>query len=307
MARLSVIAALAASMLVVVVAGAQAAPVTLDPVLVGPKDDESPAATAGGDYLSFVRRRPGPNFKFDMWVRHGSDPLVKVNRHGQAFAGGIDGNQLVYQLVYHQHTTIRFYNLVTHGRRRPPRGVNEPGAASFFPSISGHWLLFGRERFGRRDRLILRNMTRRPGTSRVLDEVTTRHHALFPGQVNGGWAAWTRITIRHGIFRASVRDYRISTKATSLISRPSGTNQYAASVDPQGRVFYVRSGLGCGKHVVIREHLPGGGDTALAALPAGSDIFTTFAVDEGGGQTTVYFDRIKCSTGQGDIYKLQVP
>lgn len=306
MARLSVIVALAASTLVVVVAGAQAAPVTLDPVLVGPKDDESPAATAGGDYLSFVRRRPGPNFKFDLWVRHGSDPLVKVNRHGQAFAGGIGGNELVYGLFYHHHFTIRFYNLVTHVRRRPPRGVNYPGAASFGPSISGHWLLFGRER-KQRVRLILRNMTRRPGTSRVLDEVTTRRHTLQPGQVNGDWAAWTRIAIRHGIFRASVRDYRISTKTTSRISRPSGTNQYAASVDPQGRVFYVRSGNGCGNHVIIREHLPGGGDTTLAALPAGSDIFSTFAVDEGGGQTTVYFDRINCSTNRSDIYKLQVP
>lgn len=306
MARLSVIAALAASTLVVSVAGAQAAPVTLDPVLVGPTDDESPAATAGGDYLAFTRQRPGTNFKFDMWVRHGSDPLVKVNRHGQAFAGGIGGNELVYGLLYHQHLSVRFYNLVTHVRRRPPRGVNEPGAASFGPSISGHWLLFGRERQNRQ-RLILRNVTRRPGTSRVLGEVTTRHHSLEPGQVNGDWAAWTRITIRHGTLRFSIRDYRISTKTTSAISRPSGTNQYAASVDPQGRVFYVRSGNGCGKHVVIREHLPGGGDTALAALPAGYDIFSTFAVDEGGGQTTVYFDRIKCSTTRGDIYKLQVP
>jgi hypothetical protein len=306
MARLSVIAAVAASVLVVGVAAADAVLVTPDPVLVGPKDDESPVATAGGDYLAFVRQRPGTNFKFDMWVRHGSDPLVKVNRHGQAFRGGIGGNELVYGLYYHHHATIRFYNLVTHARRRPPRGVNYPGAASFGPSISGHWLLFGRERKNR-DRLILRNMTRRPGTSRVLEEVTTRHHIFEPGQVNGDWAAWTRFTIRHGVFRASVRDYRISTKTTSAISRPSGTDQYAASVDPQGRVFYVRSGQGCGKHVVIREHLPGGGDTALATLPAGYDIFTTFAVDEGGGQTTVYFDRIKCTSNQADIYKVQVP
>ena len=305
MVRLSVIAALAASALVVAVAGAHAALVTPDPVLVGPKDDEAPTATASGDYLAFARQRPGQNALYDVWVNHGSDPLVKVNTHGQAFTGGIDGHELVYQRTYRDHLSIRFYNLVTHARRRPPRGVNRPGAASYAPTISGKWLLFGRE--ANKKRVLLRNMTKPAGTARVLAEIAKSNQTVTPGQVNGDWAVWMRIAARHNNIHFGVHVYRISTKTTSTISRPSGTNQYAASVDSQGRVFYVRSGLGCGQNVVIREHLPGGGDTALAALPAGYEVFSTFAVDEAAGQTTVYFDRIKCSTNSGDIYKLQVP
>lgn len=305
MARFSVLAALAGSVLVVVVAGAQAALVTPNPVLVGPRDDEAPTATTSGDYLAFARQRPGQNALYDVWVKHGSDPLVKVNKRGQAFTGGIDGHELVYQRTYLHHLSIRFYNLVTHARRRPPRGVNRRGAASFAPTISGKWLLFGRE--GTSKRVILRNMTKRPGTSRVLAETAKANRAFTPGQVNGDRAVWTSIAARHNNLRFGVHVYRISTKTTSKIPRPTSTNQYAASVDAQGRVFYVRSGLGCGKHVAIREHLPSGADTALAVLPAGYDVFSTFAVDEAAGQTTVYFDRIKCSTSNGDIYNVQVP
>jgi hypothetical protein len=58
---------------------------------------------------------------------------------------------------------------------------------------------------------------------------------------------------------------------------------------------------------VIRENVPGVSDTALATLPAGYDVFKTYAVDEGGGVTSVYFDRFNCSTGKGgDIFKVTV-
>ena len=73
---------------------------TPNPVLVGPRDDEAPTATTSGDYLAFARQRPGQNALYDVWVKHGSDPLVKVNKRGQAFTGGIDGHELVYQRTY---------------------------------------------------------------------------------------------------------------------------------------------------------------------------------------------------------------
>ena len=41
--------------------------------------------------------------------------------------------------------------------------------------------------------------------------------------------------------------------------------------------------------------------------PAGYDVFTkTFAVDEGAGVTSVYFDRVQCSTGKSHVYKITV-
>jgi hypothetical protein len=41
-------------------------------------------------------------------------------------------------------------------------------------------------------------------------------------------------------------------------------------------------------------------------MPQGYDIFRTFAVDEGGGVTSVYFSRYQCSTGTSHIYKITV-
>ena len=39
-----------------------------------------------------------------------------------------------------------------------------------------------------------------------------------------------------------------------------------------------------------------------AAVP----LTSTFAVDEGGGVTSVYFDRVQCSTELSHIYKVTV-
>jgi hypothetical protein len=48
-------------------------------------------------------------------------------------------------------------------------------------------------------------------------------------------------------------------------------------------------------------------DVALATVPAGYDVVKTYAVDEGGGVISLYFDRLNCSTGRGgDIYKLTI-
>ena len=41
-------------------------------------------------------------------------------------------------------------------------------------------------------------------------------------------------------------------------------------------------------------------------MPSGYDVFKMFAVDEGGGVTSLYFDRYQCSTAKSHIYKLTV-
>ena len=88
---------------------------------------------------------------------------------------------------------------------------------------------------------------------------------------------------------------------------PSGKAHYASSVNSQGDLFYVRATAGaCGRRVNLRERSIGGTDTAIARLRRGYDIGATSATDEGGGVTTVYFDRVNCSTGRWDIYKIVV-
>ena len=99
--------------------------------------------------------------------------------------------------------------------------------------------------------------------------------------------------------------YQISTQTKTKIPVPTGKVQYSSSVTPTGTVFYARSGIGCGAHVSLHEY-SSGTDTLLARLPNGYDSFRTFAVDEGAGVTSLYFERFQCSTGKSHIYKLTV-
>jgi hypothetical protein len=175
------------------------------------------------------------------------------------------------------------------------------------PTISGPWMLFGRASLHVRpvsDHIVLHNAIT-PET-RVLDQqVGIPDRLLSPGQVNGDFATWDRYT--YATHTGNVFRYQISTLTTFKVPIPVGKIQYASSTNPTGDVFYVRSSIGCGKQVVIREDVPGVSDVALAVMPAGYDIVRTFAVDEGGGVTSLYFDRFNCATGNGyDIYKLTI-
>jgi hypothetical protein len=121
--------------------------------------------------------------------------------------------------------------------------------------------------------------------------------------VSGDFATWDRYTPRsrtENVFR-----YQISTKTKTKIPVPAGKFQYSSSVTPTGTVFYARSGFGCGTHVSLHEY-SSGTDTVLTKLPSGYDSFVTFAVDEGGGVTSLYFQRRQCSTGKSHIYKITI-
>ena len=128
---------------------------------------------------------------------------------------------------------------------------------------------------------------------------TIRYSRLFKKAV----ATWDRFNSRTPA--ANVFLYQISTATTTKVPEPTGKLQYSPSVTSTGTVFYVRSGVGCGNHVSLREY-SSGIDTPLAALPSGYDVYKTFAVDEGGGVTSLYFDRYQCSTGKSHIYKLTI-
>lgn len=261
-----------------------------------------PAAEAGGAYLAYAQSRPTNRNRTDVYVKQAGQPRIKVNRKGIAWPGGFDGNSFVYQQDYRGQSDIHLFDLTTH-QRSVPAGVNT-SRWEWQPTISNGWILYGQE-WGSRpvnDRVILWNS----GTSdrRILDsQVGSPNELLWPGQVNqdyATWARWARRNTRLNVFR-----YQISTQTTVMVPRPLGRSQYAGSVSSDGTIFYVRSRLTCGSHVVIHEYDPNTAtDTALAAIPAGYDIYVTYTVDEGGGVHTVYFDRFRCSTGASHIYKV---
>ena len=260
------------------------------------------SATPGGTYLAYDQSRPGHPNQFDVYVKPAGVRRFKVNTQGVAYGGGIDGTTMIYQSVRNGQSDVRLFDVVTHARS-VPAGVNSK-RWEWAPTISGDWILYGQE-WGSppfSDRVILHDTN--TAETRILDEqIGKPDRTLTPGQVNGDFATWDRYT--HLSRTENVFRYQISTQTKTRIPVPTGKVQYSSSVTPTGTVFYARSGLGCGTHVTLREY-SSGTDTLLARLPTGYDSFRTFAVDEGSGVTSLYFEQYQCSTGKSHIYKLTV-
>ena len=285
------------------VATAWATLLTPQPVVTAKGRQVIPSAAPAGAYLAYSQSRPGHPDQYDVYAKAAGTARFKVNKRGQAFGGGIDGTTLIWQSIRNGQSDLRLFDLASH-TGSVPAGVNTR-RWEFWPTISGDWVLYGQTwSFRPRNwRVILHNTN--TSETRILDErVNRRHTQVTPGQVNGDYATWSSYNSRTST--GNVFLYQISTATKTKLPAPTGKVQYFSSVTPAGTVFYVRSGVGCGNHVTLREYSTGT-DTLLARLPAGYDVATkTFAVDEGSGVTSVYFDRVQCSTGKSHIYKITV-
>lgn len=278
------------------------------PVLTGPKRDVYPAATPGETVLGFSRNADGKPNHFDAYIRKAGLSAVKVNQRGQGFAGGFDGTTFVFQSLYRGRSDLRLYDTSTGKISNPPASVNSD-LWEWRPTISGNHLLFSRfnpNAAGITDRIVLADIS--------ADQITTvdkqqpgKPRYLIAGQVSGDWVTWESHLAQTD--KLNVRVYRISTGRTEILPLRTGRVQYAPSVNAAGDVFYVRSKPGCGKSAVIRTHPRGGTDAVVTALPAGFDVFKTYAVANPGAGTgtTVYYDLYNCTTGAIDVYKVSVP
>jgi hypothetical protein len=286
------------------VATAWAALVTPQPVVTSKGLQIRPSAALGGAYLAYSQSRPGHPKQYDVYVKPNGTPRYKLNKRGQAFAGGIDGVRLIWQSVRNGQSDLRLFDLAVHKGLASPAGVNTR-RWEFWPTISGDWILYGQIWSHRPQnwRVILHNTN--TSDTRILDERLNRPHTeVDPGQVNGDYATWETYNSHTRLSNAFL--YQISTGTKTKLPRPTGKVQYYPSVTPAGTVFYLRSGVGYCNHAVLREYAAGV-DTLVAVLPKGSDVATNpFAVDEGGGMTSVYFDGYQCSTGKSHIYKVTV-
>ncbi len=75
-----------------------------------------------------------------------------------------------------------------------------------------------------------------------------------------------------------------------------------------GTVYLVRTRnrdhCNWGSHTKLVRYPVGGPAVVRAKLPDGRDATTTFALDETGGSTAMYFDRFSCRNGRGGIYRI---
>jgi hypothetical protein len=281
-------------------------------VLNEPNVEESHGSASGG-YLVWSANSEERPRRYHSYVRADGGQPVRINPPGvQSFSVAIDDdNTIVYEETGRDDSDLYFTDAATPNRQPPPDGVNTR-AIETHPSLSGNYLLFTRTNFNRVGirrawtRVIMFNLT--TGDETVLRQRSVARSYLDSDQVNGDWATFESCRYRDGRFsNCNVFRYEISATDLSRVENP-GLQQYGAGVDADGTVYLTRSGSAshwrCGLHAkIVRMPLAGSGQV-IARLPDGKDALTTFAFDEMGGSTTLYFDRLACRTGASGIFRI---
>jgi hypothetical protein len=285
------------------------------PVFNGTKNERNPAAGfdgGGGEVWAFTRSRAGDRNRYDAYAKKGANSPIKLNEAGQGWTGGMDYPIVSYQQVSGGGSDIYFYDLETDTDATHPAPVNTAKFWEWHPSISGtlsnYRLLFGQDNTNNPTQRVV--LHQHPAhVSRELSNVTKASHYLQPDQLNVDWATFTRCTPVCNVFK-----HQVSTVTTTRIPKPVTSrprHQYAGAVTSAGAVYLIRSGPRCGEKVKIVRYDDARSDpslgTVVGALPSGFDIAFAFARENVGGSVDVFYDRVNCSTGRFDVYKVTDP
>ena len=244
----------------------------------------------GANFLAWQENRRANPDRFNVYARPlgGEGGRFKVNAGASSAAlGDIDGDLLVYQEFTGGRSDLRLFDLAGRRRLPLPSSVNTP-QWEYWPSMSGQWLLFARLAPNGLRRLFLFDL--QTNAARVLDRIRGANAFIAPGQVNGDYAVWHKC--RSGT-TCNVFLYDISQQEKTVVPNPEDRNQHAASVMPDGTVFFARSQGGCGTGVQLVRRPLDGPTTVLWRLPNGDDIATTRASGDDQGATILY-DHYAC-------------
>jgi hypothetical protein len=279
-----------------------------EPIRARPKlDEESPAVGAGA--IAWAQNRAPNVGKYDVWVQlEGSRPF-KVNARGsEGFPGGIDGTTLAFQQLdeAHHDSDLWTYDLTTRTGRKLGRRLNTE-EWEWAPSMAGNWILFGRGRLqgifepGLRQVLLVNRST---GEQRQLAKTQALEIEVFPGQLSGNFAVWSVCRSRRSVAYCETFLYNVMNATTTKLPSDGAKSQFAASVTATGVVYLVRSTGDCGKAARLVRLEPGGASETLMRFPRGTDSFRTYAFERDTGETEVYLDRYRCSSGRGDVVRV---
>jgi len=295
--RRSTAALAVAAAALVVVPAVLAAPVQQPIKTKPPPINEEDAAATGTGFLTWSQNTTTHPNLTNEYFQHGGGRPVRVNPAGtQGFGGGVAGTTLVYQQVRGGRSDLRLYDFTTRKNRLPPPGVNT-FRWEWHPTISGHWILYGRIANGIQQAVLFNLSTH---ALRLLDH-TNSPGVVEPGQVSGDFATWDRCNPRCNVFR-----YRISTRRTIRVPNPLRRYQYAPSVDSAGNVFYNRGGHRCGRAVHVMELPAGGSPRSLLALHVTTDAGFSYAVGAGGNEKLL-FSKFHCTSATWDVFRIAVP
>jgi hypothetical protein len=287
----------------VFLASASAAPPLLDTIPVRTSSADEYAAASQGAWFAWAQgshAHPNHYNVFAQW--HGSGPPITVNAPGTSGGlGGIDGDTLVYsEHVGNYAGDIFKFNLASHPHQRSsfPAKVSTRWD-EYYPTISGHWVLFTRYLdTTQTTKVLLYNM--RTHALRTLGTDRGRRRSVYSGQVNGDYASWGRVRPSG----AEVYLYRISTQTNTAIPPVTGLFDYSPSVARDGTIYYMQSGSGCGEAASLVRYAPGGVATVLHDFPAGTDVGDSYVDERADGSLDVFVGQTNCRSDRWDIYKV---
>jgi hypothetical protein len=277
------------------------------PVKTTARNEIRPAAE--DDWFAWSMSRARKTSPFDLYAQRTGGSAFRINT--KAYAGGIDGATLVYQVIRGSRprlSDLRLFDLSTRRHKPLPAGINTR-RWECCGSISGNWLLFSRARASSAGRqlVLIRNLV--TGEQRVLDAMQAQRGALRAAQLNGTFAVWSRCDPypRCRIFR-----YDVASGSATVLPVTAGQIPYAPSVNQFGTVYYAQRGPGCGNSVQLMKQRLFGPPQLLASLPRGRDVGASYAHAPSLKPprelvtTHVYFDQRACGKQpRWDIYRIE--
>jgi hypothetical protein len=276
------------------------------PVKASAKNEVIPAA--GDEWFAWSRSRQRIRGPFDLYAQRTGGKAFRVAR--KAYAGGIDGTMLAYQVILGPglgNSDLRLLDLATRRQKRLPVGVNTT-RWECCARISGNWLLFSRARASGKGRQLVLLQNLLTGEQRVLDSNQASRGALRAAQLNGNYAVWSRCD---PFPQCRLYRYDIGSGSATLLPVPPGEIPYAPSVNQFGTAYFAQRGPGCGNSVKIMKQSLFGQPEMIAAVPRGRDVGVTYAHAPTSKPprelltTHVYFDQRTCGKQQRwDIYRV---
>jgi hypothetical protein len=284
----------------IVPAGAVSEPQRL---FAGPEDQTHPSAN--DTYMIWSQNSEAFPNRYHAYAKvRGTSEVFRLNPTGRGFAGGIDPDQdrAIYQQIDGQASDLYTINLATRrGRIKLPAPINTD-RWEWGPRISNAFYLFARDSAGKTTLFLY---DRAAETMQTLVSHDLTRYYVSPSAVGERYATWSVC----GPFtcNAFVRD--TETDQTRKIPAADGSPRYAPIVDEtEGLVYFVRSRTGCGSAVRIMR-LPvatlGATPTTLVTLPDGVDVDFQMSLVRLASRVDLWFARHRCSSQQGDIYRLR--
>ena len=300
-----VLALIVASALGMPSASARIAPV---PVLRLPASQSR--AFRNATFLTFTSNSSSHPTHDDAFAsKIGTGDQVQLNRDGtEGWSGGFDpgtDTALYQQITNGTDSDLYLYDLDTDSRTALT--AVDTTAWEWSPRISHTYISFLRYTFD--------HGTRHTGVylyDRVHDRTRwvagyTGYRFMDNGSVGGRYATWTVCGPHTCAAYVYDADRRILRKVPTVHRDP----QYGPSVDEaNGRLFFIRGGFGCGRHVTFYalpvRHLRAA-PVAIAVLPTGVDTNDVVSLlhDGATGRTDLLFSRASCrAKGEADIFEL---